>query len=194
MTTNADDEPRGAVSRMVAWTAVIGFILLLPLVAMQFTDEVVWDAFDFAAAAALLIGAAVTYELVARTRATVEYRAAVAVAVATGFILVWANGAVGIIGREHEHVNMIFAAVLAVALVGALIARFRPRGMARAMVATALAQVLVAVIAFSAGWGAADPSWPRDILLATAFFTPLWLISAGLFRKTAGMDVAKGTL
>ncbi|HZF29236.1 MAG TPA: hypothetical protein VE907_08975 [Gammaproteobacteria bacterium] len=194
MTTNADDEPRGAFPRMVAWTAVIGFILLLPLIAMQFTDEVVWDGLDFAAAAALLIGAAVTYELVARTRAGIAYRAGVAVAVATGFALAWANGAVGIIGNEHDDVNLIFAGVLAVALIGALLARFRPIGMARAMAATALAQVLVAVIAFTAGWGAADPSRPRDIVMATAFFTPLWLVSAGLFRKTAGPDGAKGEL
>ena len=41
------------------------FILLLPLLAMQFTDEVVWDLADFAIAGVLLFGAGLMYELVA---------------------------------------------------------------------------------------------------------------------------------
>jgi hypothetical protein len=70
-------------------------------------------------------------------------------------------------------------------MIGAVIARFRPAGMARAMSATALAQALVAVIALSAGWGAAAPIWPIDILGATGFFAALWLASAWLFGKAA---------
>jgi hypothetical protein len=42
------------------------FILLLPWLAMQITDEVVWDLADFIVAGALLIGAGLTYELAAR--------------------------------------------------------------------------------------------------------------------------------
>ena len=51
------------ILRMALATA---FLLLLPLLAMQFTDEVVWDLADFAVAGALLFGAGLTYELVAR--------------------------------------------------------------------------------------------------------------------------------
>jgi hypothetical protein len=49
--------------------------------------------------------------------------------------------------------------------------------MARALVATALAQALVAAIALIAGLGFAGP--------ITVCFAALWLISAGLFRKAA---------
>ncbi len=65
-----------------------------------------------------------------------------------------ANGAVGIIGSEDNDANMLYFGVLAVGVVGALMARFRPIGMMLALIATALAQMLVAVIALTAGWGA----------------------------------------
>ncbi len=38
-------------------------ILLLPLMAMQVTDEVVWDLTDFAVAWALLVGAGFMYKV-----------------------------------------------------------------------------------------------------------------------------------
>jgi hypothetical protein len=45
----------------------------------------------------------------------------------------------------------MYIGVLAVGIIGAIVARFRPHGMARALFATALAQALVAVIALLAG-------------------------------------------
>jgi ABC-type uncharacterized transport system permease subunit len=94
------------------------------------------------------------------------------------------NGAVGVIGSEDDAANLMFGGVLAVGIAGAIIARFQPGAMARVLVATALAQVLVAVIALIAGLGS-GPNWPVDILVLTGFFVALWLISAWLFRKAA---------
>ena len=133
---------------------VTAFILLLPLLAMQFTDEVVWDLADFAVAGVLLFGAGLTYELVARKGGTIAYRAAVGVAVAAALLLVWMNLAVGLIGTEDNPANLMYVGVLAVGIIGAVIARFQPHGMARALFATALAQMLVPVIALIAGMGA----------------------------------------
>ena len=56
---------RGSRLRIAAWSAA-ALILLLPLVAMQFTDQVVWDVADFAIFGALLVGVGVAYELAAR--------------------------------------------------------------------------------------------------------------------------------
>ena len=95
------------------------------------------------------------------------------------------NGAVGVIGTESDDANLMYGGVLAVGVIGAVIARFRPDGMARALFATALAQALVAVIALIAGLGSTGPIWPRGILILTGFFTALWLISAWLFREAA---------
>ena len=78
----------------------------------------------------------------------------------------------------------MYAGVLAVGMIGAVIARFEPQGMARALLATALAQALVAVIALVARLGyPASP--PLEILGLTGFFMALWIGSAWLFRKAA---------
>src|SRR5688500_20220430 len=81
------------------------------------------------------------------TTRNTTYRFAVGVAVGAAFILVWLSLGVGIIGKDGDPANLMYFGVLAVGIVGALIARFRPRGMARALFATALAQTSVAAIA-----------------------------------------------
>ena len=156
---------------------------MLPLFAMQVTDKVVWDLTDFAFLGALLIGVGVTYELAVRKTRNTAYRSAVGVALAAVFILVGVNGAVGVIGTAHDDANLMYGGVLVVGIIGAVIARFRPYGMVRALFATAIAQALVAIIALLAGFGSTGSIWPLDILVLTGFFTALWLLSAWLFRK-----------
>ena len=148
-------------------------------------NNVNWDIFDFAVFGAMILGVGVAYALAKRRANNTTYRFAFGVALAAAFLLVWVNGAVGIIGNENNDANMMFFGVLLVGLVGAMIARLRPKGMARAMYATAFAQALVAVIALATNLGLAGPSWPWDVLVLTGFFTVLWLFSARLFRKAA---------
>jgi hypothetical protein len=69
----------------------LALLLLLPSVAMQFTDQVSWDETDFIVAGAMLAVACGSFELVARMRSDTLYRAATGVAVAAAFILVWIN-------------------------------------------------------------------------------------------------------
>lgn len=159
-------------------------ILLLPFLAMQFTDEVVWDLADFAVAGVLLFGAGLTYALLARKAGNIAYRAAVGVAVAAALVLVWMNLAVGIIGSEDNPANLMYIGVLAVGIIGALFARFQPHGMARALFATALAQALVAVIALIARLGY-PWSGPLELTLLNGFFAVLFAGSAWLFRRAA---------
>jgi hypothetical protein len=130
---------RGSRWRIAAW-AIAALMLLLPLFAMQVTDEVDWDVADFAFAGTLIVGTGVTYEVAARITGNTAYRAAVGVALAAAFILIWMNLAVGIIGSEANPANLMYGGVLAVGIIGAIIARFQPHGMARALVATTLAQ------------------------------------------------------
>jgi hypothetical protein len=175
----------------VAW-GTAGFLLLLPVVAMQFTNEVNWDETDFIVFGAMLAVACGTFELAARMTGNWVYRAAVGVAVAAAFILVWINLAVGIIGSEDSPANLMYGGVIAVAIIGAFMGRFQPVGMARALVATALAQALVGVIALVAGFGSTAPSFPEAIVFLTGFFAALWLLSAWLFRKAAREQVPAG--
>jgi hypothetical protein len=120
------------------------------------------------------------------------YHAAVGVAVAAAFLLVWINLAVGIIGSEDDPANLMYGGVLAVAIIGAVVGRFQPAGMARALSATALAQALIGVIALTAGFGSTAPSFPEAIVFLTGFFAALWLIAAWLFRKAAREPTPEG--
>jgi hypothetical protein len=195
MAGNTDDGGgrRGRFWRIAPWL-IAALILLLPLVAMQFTDEVVWDETDFAVIGAMLVGACGAYELAARMTGNIAYRAAVGVAVVAAFILIWINLAVGIIGSEDDPANLMYGGVLTVGMLGALIVRFQPYGMARALAATALAQASVGVIALIAGWGSTGANWPGAIVSLTGFFAALWLVSAWLFRKAARQQTSAGAV
>lgn len=170
------------IIRIVLATA---FILLLPLLAMQFTDEVAWDLEDFAVAGTLLVGTGLMYELVTRKAGNITYRFAVGLALAAAVILVWVNLAVGLIGSEDEPANLMYIGVLAVGIIGALIARLQPRGMARALFSTALAQTLVAVIALITGMYQYPGSSVFEILNVNGAFIVLWIGSALLFRRAS---------
>jgi len=163
------------------------FILLLLLLVKQITDELDWSLLDFATAGALLFGTGLAYELVARKSGNKVYRVAVGVALATAFILVWTNLAVGLIGSENEPANMMYNGVLTVGIIGAIIARLRPLGMARTLFATALAQALVAVIALIAGMHQYPGSSISEIVNVNVFFIMLWVGSALLFRRASAV-------
>jgi hypothetical protein len=146
---------------------------------------------DFVIAGALIFGTGVTFVLVAGTAGNIAYRFAVGVALAAAFLLVWLNLAVGIIGHSGDPANSMYVGVLAVGIVGAIIARFRPPGMARALFATALAQALIAVIALVFGLGL-PWSPPVEILGLTGFFVSLFVGSALLFRYAAREQPSAG--
>ena len=163
-------------------------LLLIPLVAMQFTDEVVWTFSDFVVAGALLFGAGVTYDLITRRAGNIVYRSAVGLAVGTALFLVWANLAVGLIGSENNSVNLMYLGVLAVGIVGTILARLKPQAMSRALLATALAQMLVAVIALIAGMQHDPESSVSEILGVNVFFGAMFVFSALLFRHAKVLD------
>jgi hypothetical protein len=104
------------IIRIALATAIL---LLIPFVAMQFSDEVNWSGFDFVVAGALLFGSGLAYELVARKGSTNAYRAAVSVAVAAALLLAWVNLTVGIIGSEDNPAHLIYFGVIAVMILGA---------------------------------------------------------------------------
>lgn len=142
-----------------------------------------WTLFDFVVMGAMLLGAGGAYAFLRRRANSGSYRFGVAVAIAAAFLLVWLNGAVGIIGSENNDANLMYFGVIAVAIAGAIMARFRPPGMALAMYATAGAQAAVAAIAIVADLGPDAPKWPADILVLTAFFVALWVLAGRLFRR-----------
>jgi len=177
--TEDDGDTRVSLGRIAAWGAG-ALLLLLPLVAMQFTNEVVWTGLDFAFAGTLIFGALGAYELAVR-RTAAHDRAALGIAVVGGFMLVWSVAAVGLLDGPAD---LMYGGVLAVGFVGALVARFRAHGMAHAMFAMALAMAAVGVGAVLTGSIPASNT-PFQILGITGFFFALWLASAGLFWEAA---------
>ena len=172
----ANGKRRGNRWSLAIWGAA-GCLLLLPAIAMRFTSEVDWGPEDFVVMGAMLATACGAYELATRLSGSTAYRAGAAVAIAGGFLVVWVNLAVGMLGSENNLENLIFAGVLATGVIGALAARFRAAGMVHALHATALAQVATVLYALLAGYA--------DVAPLVALFVLPWLLSAQLFRLAA---------
>lgn len=162
--------------RIAGWGAIV-VLILLPAVAMHFTDAVRWTAADFAFATVMLGGVGLAFEMALRANGSRAYRGGAAVALGAALVLLWVNAAVGIVGDEGNRINLWFDLVPLLALFGALGARFRPHGMAVAMLATAAAQVAVGAIVQLNG---------HFVWVLTLIWAGAWLSAAALFRKASG--------
>src|SRR5688572_1413943 len=118
--------------RLLLW-AVPTILLLTPAVMMrQAVDGWQWSPFDFVSAAVLLFGTTGLIDLAIGRGGSTAYRLGAVLAVLVSFLLVWVNGAVGVIGNEDNPANPMFIGIILVALAGSALARFEARGMARA--------------------------------------------------------------
>jgi peptidoglycan/LPS O-acetylase OafA/YrhL len=79
----------------------VALLLLIPLIAMQFTNEVNWNVFDFIAAGVLLLGTGLLCELVIRKVKKTRHRIVFCLAILLALLLFWAELAVGIFGTQH---------------------------------------------------------------------------------------------
>ncbi|WP_439882028.1 hypothetical protein ACSX1A_02475 [Pontibacter sp. MBLB2868] len=84
--------------RLIGIVLTVAFLLLIPLVAMQFTNEVDWGPFDFIVMGILLLGTGLACEFVLRRVRNKEYRLFIIGAILVALFLVWAELAVGIFG------------------------------------------------------------------------------------------------
>ena len=159
---------------------ITALILLIPLLGGWN-----WDLRGFVFVGTLLLGISLMYELVTKNVDAIAYRAAVGVAFAAAFLLVWVNVV------QFADVNpaaVMYFGVPIVGVIGAAMARLQSNGMARALFATALAQALVLAVALMiliirnpqvTSWA---PAELRGFGL-NAFFVMLFVGSALLFRK-----------
>ena len=174
---------RGNLLRTLGW-GVAAALLLLPLIAMQFTPEVNWTASDFIIWGIMLGTVGGLFELAVRLSPLPSYRAGFALALLGAFLVTWVNLAVGIVGSDDNPSNQFFFLALLVGIVGAGVARLRAGGTAYAMFATAAALGLAFTVAELS---------PRDELwvpvgreaLGTAIFASIFIGSGLLFRMAA---------
>ena len=148
---------RWAAWRIVMWgTAAV--LLSLPWIAMQLhASGVDWGPRDFVVMGVMLGLAGGACELAARDlgqrrlsrRGGNRHRPPHRLPPRwSRFLTVWANLAVGMIGSEANPYNLLFGGVLLLALGGSVAARFRPAGMAKAMVIAALAQAALGAFGY----------------------------------------------
>ena len=76
----------------------VAILLLIPFVAMQFTEEVDWGILDFVVMGFLLLSVGLAIEFVLRKVKTTEYRLLLCGGILLAFFLIWAELAVGIFG------------------------------------------------------------------------------------------------
>jgi len=169
--------------RMVMWGGA-ALLLSLPAIAMAWFPAagVDWSGSDFVLMGVMLFIACAVVEVGAHLADNFPYLGGVILAVGAGFVTVWANIAVGMIGDEGNPVNLVFLAILAFAVLGTLVARFQARGMVKVMLVTGAMQALVGLVVALVGL---DET--RAAILTAGFALP-WFLSAGMFQLSANSN------
>ena len=171
--------------RLVLWSVPTGLLITPAVMMRQGAEGWLWSPFDFMFAAVLLYGTTALIDLAIRKGGSVAYRLGAALAVLVSFLLVWVNGAVGVIGNEDNPANLVFVGIIFVALAGSALARFEARGMARATLAAFALTALIAAATPVFGWGADEPPGTSGLTVLIAGFAALWGLSSALFAKAA---------
>jgi hypothetical protein len=182
-------------TNVIRLAAVTAALLMVPLVAMQFTDEVVWTLSDFVFAGVLIFGTGLLLLLAIKMTANNLYRAAAGLALAATFLLIWVNGAVGIIGDSD--INTLYAGVPLAGILGALASNFQPHGMARTLFAMAIVQALIPVVALIINQPDFSPG-VVGVLVLNSVWVVLFITSGVMFQRAgkqlngAGMQSGRG--
>ncbi len=166
--------------RIAGWTGALA-ILLTPLVAMQFSDDVDWSLMDFVIIGALMIGIGAAFELAVRASSNMIYRLAAGIGLLASLMLIWINLAVGVIGTEDSPANLLYLVVLGIGVAGAFVSQLDAKGMSRTLLAMAIAHALITLLALNI-----DPRIP--VTTFNTCFTLTWLTAAGLFRRAGRVE------
>ena len=161
--------------RLIGWGGAAA-LLLVPWIA-----DFPWTLSDYIVMGVMFAITGGIIELAVRSSTDWAYRLGAIAAVLTGFLTVWANLAVGMIGSESNPYNLWFGGVLAIAIAGSIVSR-SSSAMAVTMGVTAIAQAAVSLLGL--------PTDPRGGTFSLAF-AGLWLLSAGLFRLAARQTSGK---
>ena len=87
--------------RLIGMVLMVALLLLLPFVAMQFTNEVAWTLRDFVVAGVLLLTTGLACEFVWRKVKKNRHRLIIVLAILGVLLLIWLELAVGIFGTPH---------------------------------------------------------------------------------------------
>ncbi len=110
------------------------------------------------------------------------YKAAIAISVFGVLLLIWMSLGIGIIGEDGNPTNLVYAGVVAIGLVGTILSRRKPVGMALTLFTMALAQAVIAIIAILLKAGM-PWSPPAELLGLNGIFIVLFTFAGILFRR-----------
>lgn len=162
--------------RIAGW-GVLAALLILPAIAMRFSPEVDWTAFDFVFAGIILAALGIGGEIALRVGRNAPHRSGIGIAALGSFLTVWINGAVGMLGSEDEPTNLVFIALVGVAIVASLLVWFRPSIMRWIMAALSAGQFAVGIAAGL--WTMPGHAIEWGVL---SFFALIWSASAACFH------------
>jgi hypothetical protein len=184
------------VKRLLVWAGGVALLLMIPLV-LTLTgsgkegEGWYWTASDFVFAFVLMFGAGATYEVISKKMTNnTWYKMAVGLAVLTGFLLLWVNAAVGIIGSEDNLANVLYFGVIAIGFLGAIIARLEAKAMAKVLFTVAAVQMAVPAFAFAL-WQPPFTLGVVRVFMLNAFFAMFWVGSGLLFRQAGKAGIKK---
>jgi hypothetical protein len=86
--------------RLIGIVLTVAILLLIPFIAMRFTNEVNWTWRDFVTAGVLLLGTGFVCEIVLRKVNKIGFRIAICAAILAALLLIWLELAVGIFGTS----------------------------------------------------------------------------------------------
>lgn len=162
--------------RIAGW-GVLAALLILPAIAMRFSPEVDWTVSDFVFAGIILAALGIGGEIALRVGRNAPHRSGIGIAALGSFLTVWINGAVGMLGSEDEPTNLIFIALVGVAIVASLLVWFRPSIMRWIMAALSAGQFAVGIAAGL--WTMPGHAIEWGVL---SFFALIWSASAACFH------------
>lgn len=172
---------------LLAALLVPAALLLVPLIAMRFTTEVNWTGSDFLVAYVVLASAGLAFRLLFRRAGDWTSRLAATAAVGSTLLMTWVNLAVGLVGRENHGANVLYLGVVALAVLGAIVSRGQPVGMARTFFT--MAGVQLAIPVFTLFVLKVEPVIPVvRVLGANGFFAFLFTMTALLFRHVGAQN------
>lgn len=155
-------------------------LLIIPFSASFWVEGWLWTVSDYVLAWILFSMVSLGFTFIAHSAKNAPYKAAAGLAIVGTFLLVWVNGAVGIIGDSDA--NMFYALVVFTLLLGTILSRLKPLGMSYTLFSAALVQALIPVIAFIINTPDFTPGVALVFLL-NFFWVALFTGSGLLFRR-----------
>lgn len=167
--------------RLIGWGAALA-LLALPALAMSAgADGVQWSASDFILFGVMLAMLGGGIELAVSRSAERSHQIGGTVMALTGFLTVWVNLAVGMIGDGANAFNLVFLGIVVAVAVAAVMVGGRPAALAKIALGAAAVQLVTAV----AGLGVDRIGG----LFSMAFALP-WLLAAVLLRSNTQGEAA----